>query len=253
MIRTLKPVSRTSLSERVAIEIMRMISTSQWKEGEKLPSEAELCKAFQVGRSTLREALKSLAFVGVVRGRPGEGTYVVGGPTKFIDRVLAQGQLNTEKDVNDLCETRIALETELAALCAERRTAENLQDLESLMQRMQGPLPEGEKQFLDLDVMFHLSIAAGSKNPLLTQLLQTIRGQLQELIMRSLQIPGSRDVACAEHSAIFDAIRQRNQHKARNAMRHHLHTFQKAYKICLEAASANRKPEEYSLTGNKPL
>lgn len=248
---TLKPLARANLSERVAIEIMQKILTSHWKEGQKLPSEAELCKAFQIGRSTLREALKSLAFVGVVQGRHGEGTYVVGGPTKFVNRMLAHGLLNADNDIDNIYEARIALETELAALCAERRTTDDLQNLERLIKEMRGPLPGGNEQFLNLDITFHLSIAAGAKNPILNQLLETIRNLLREFITGSLQIPRSREVACKEHTAIVRAIRQRNPRKASTAMRHHLQTFQKAYKICLEAASANKKPEEYSLTEPK--
>ncbi len=244
---TLKPVSRTNLSEQVALQIVQMISAARWKPGEKLPAESQLCKVFQVGRSSLREALKSLAFVGVVRMRAGEGTYVEETPSKFIDRVLAHGLLNTQKDVDDLSETRIALETELVALCAERATAEDLQGLGDLVKVMHGPLPGGNEQFLDLDVRFHLSIATASKNPVLSQLLQTIRDLLKELITKSLQVPGSREVACTQHSAILEAIRQRNPRKARTAMRNHLRTFQRAYKIILEASGPGRKPEEYSM------
>ena len=64
---TLKPVSRVTLGEQVAAQLSDQIAEGKWKPGEKLPSESELCFALNIGRSTLREALKSLAFVGMVQ------------------------------------------------------------------------------------------------------------------------------------------------------------------------------------------
>jgi GntR family transcriptional repressor for pyruvate dehydrogenase complex len=73
---TLKPVSRTTLSEQVAMQLASELQAKRWQPGEKLPSEAQLCEVFNVGRSTLREALKSLAFIGMIRMRAGGGSYV---------------------------------------------------------------------------------------------------------------------------------------------------------------------------------
>src|SRR5690242_13464300 len=119
MIEAIKPLSRTGLSEQVAAQIAGMISSGQWKPGEKLPSEAELCKAFQISRPSIREALKSLAFAGLVDMRTGQGTFVAQGPSRFLDRFCAHGLLNSRESVADLTTARIALEGELAALCAQ--------------------------------------------------------------------------------------------------------------------------------------
>ncbi|MBV9442966.1 MAG: FadR family transcriptional regulator, partial [Acidobacteriaceae bacterium] len=107
------------MGEQVAMQIAAMIADGRWKPGEKLPPEAELCRAVNVGRSTLREALKSLAFIGMVRMRAGDGTYVTEPPRGILDRMLAKGLLKTEKDLADVCETRMIIETELAGLAAE--------------------------------------------------------------------------------------------------------------------------------------
>ena len=56
----LKPVSRVTLGEQVAAQLSDQIAEGRWKPGEKLPSEAELCFALNIGRSTLREALKKM-------------------------------------------------------------------------------------------------------------------------------------------------------------------------------------------------
>ena len=82
----LKPVSRTTLSEQVAKQLASEIESGRWKPGEKLPSEADLCRVFNVGRSSLREALKSLSFIGLISIRAGGGSYVADERSKYIDR-----------------------------------------------------------------------------------------------------------------------------------------------------------------------
>lgn len=250
---TLKPIHRATLSEQAASQIMSRISGDHWKPGQKLPSESELCQALNVGRSTLREALKSLAFIGVVRMRPGDGTYVAEGPARFLHRVFAHGLLNTEKDVRDLCETRIVLETQLAGLCAQRAAEEDLQRLDQLVQAMQQFLPQGGETFLQLDLEFHLTIAAASKNQVLAELLRTIRELLQELIMKSQQLPGAPDLARNQHNEILQALKQRSASKARQAMLRHLQTFQRGYALLLRAAeSASPVPENTMSLAERP-
>src|SRR5438270_298426 len=131
----LKAVARATLSEQVALQLVEMISENRWKPSEKLPPELELCQTLNVGRSTLREALKSLAFIGMVRMRAGDGTYVSELPHRLLDRILAKGLLKTEKDLADVCETRMILETEVAALAAERGTPEHIEGLKALVQQ----------------------------------------------------------------------------------------------------------------------
>ncbi len=241
---TLKPISRATLSEQVALQIVDMISTGKWKTGEKLPSESDLCRALHVGRFTLREALRSLAFVGMVQMRPGEGTYVSDGTSKLLERILAPGFLSTEKDLLDMAETRLVLETELVALCAQRATDADLAELERLVGEMQESIQVAGERFLELDLEFHLTIAALSKNLVLAQLLRTIRGLLREYIMKTLQVPGARELACAHHREVLEALKQHDASKAWRLMRTHLRTFQREYKLLLKAAELEIKPQQ---------
>ena len=133
---TLKPVTRQTLGQQVATQLAAMVTSGKWRTGERLPPEMELCKILHIGRSTLREALKSLAFVGLVQMRHGEGTFVAQGTDHLLDRILAKGLIRSEKAVADVCETRLILETELAALAAERITASEVATLTSLVERM---------------------------------------------------------------------------------------------------------------------
>jgi GntR family transcriptional repressor for pyruvate dehydrogenase complex len=228
---TLKPVSRVTLAEQVAGQISDQIAEGRWKPGEKLPTEAELCTALRIGRSTLREALKSLAFVGMVQMRPGEGTYVIQKSRLLIDRIMARGALKTDQELQDVGELRLILEGEIAALAAERALPEDLEKLESIVCAMTASIESGGRNYVDLDVEFHLAISQCAKNQMLYQLLSPIRGVLTEWISKSQELPGIQENAHRQHVKILSAIRSRNPEKARHAMKTHLHTCEKTFSL----------------------
>jgi len=231
----LKPVSRTTLCEQVAMQLASELSAKRWKPGEKLPSEAELCKIFKVGRSTLREALKSLGFIGMIRVRAGGGSYVAEQRSRYMDGpLLPKGMLNTEKDLNDFSEARLLLETEVAGLCAQRATDQDFRTLEKIVREMKTAIDEGGEGFKDLDLSFHLAIASASKNNILAELLKHIRGELHEMITKSVLLPVGMELAYKHHRAILEVLKQRNPARARKAMRTHLRAFQRGYKVLFQ-------------------
>ncbi len=246
-IRQLKPVSRTTLVEQVAQQILRTISAGRWKVGDKLPSESELCRGFQVGRSTLREALKSLAFAGVLRTRTGEGTYVAEGPPSVKARVLAPGFLKTEKNLRDLFEARRIVEGATAALCAERATEEEIEKLEHLAKELQQCAQDPGARDQEVDVAFHMAMAAASKNEVLMHLLGSIQHLLHEAVRWSRQLSGSHQLACDEHFAIVQALKQRNPRKARRAIHKHLWSFEKVYEILAHDSTGEPKVENHEV------
>ena len=245
----LKAVARATLSEQVALQLVEMISENRWKPNEKLPPELELCQTLNVGRSTLREALKSLAFIGMVRMRPGDGTYVAEASQGLLDRMLAKGLLKTEKDLADVCETRILLETELAALAAERATPEDIAGLRDLLERGRAALKREGKQFVKGDLEFHLAVARCSHNNLLPRLLSDIRGLLVEWIAKSQELPGVRENAQEQHERILQRIGQRNREAARHEMRVHLETFQHAYTLLGRIPGLNEAERQKQIDG----
>lgn len=217
-----KPVSTMTLSEQVANQIIDVITGGQWEPGQKLPSEAELCEAFSVGRSTLREALKSLSFSGFVRVKAGDGSYVADSPPGLFGRVDTS-RFDTQRDLSYIIETRFALETRIAPLCAERATPEDLERIESLLAKMQQCLEAGGEGFLECDIEFHLAIAAGTKNPFFLGIMQVLRDPVLHL-MHVLKRSGL-DRAQAEHVELVAALRARDARRAQRAMQDHLRTY----------------------------
>jgi DNA-binding FadR family transcriptional regulator len=155
----------------------------------------------------------------------------------LLDRILAKGLIRSEKAVADVCETRLILETELAALSAERITDSELAAIGKLVERMGQHLEAEDSSFEDLDLEFHLQLAASSKNPVLQQLMNPIRDLVFEWIVKSQQFPGLRLNAHQQHQAILQALIQRKPEKARKAMRDHLETFMHAVSLLEKVAA----------------
>jgi GntR family transcriptional regulator, transcriptional repressor for pyruvate dehydrogenase complex len=233
---SLKPVTRQTLGHQVATQLASMVTGGKWRPGDRLPPEMELCKILHIGRSTLREALKSLAFVGLVQMRHGEGTFVAGEMDHLLDRILAKGLIRSEKTVADVCEARLVLETELVALSAERITDQEIGTLKALVEQMGDHVEADDLIFEDLDLEFHMQIAASSKNPVLQQVMNPIRELVREWIRKSQQFPGLRLNAHQQHQSILEALIQRKPERARKVMREHLQTFLRAVSLLEQAA-----------------
>ena len=216
------PLNRENLSDQVSGRLLEMLSSQELRPGDRLPTEPDLCRQLGVGRSTLREGIRSLAFLGVLEPRAGEGTFVAGNTGRMLDGVLLSGLLQSRKEIDELCEARMVLETELAALCAERATGEDLAGLRRLATDMERDEGISTAEFVGLDLSFHLALATAAKNEILMQLLRATRGLLQEWIIRSQRAGEARMLAKSGHDQILTAISRKDGAAARRAMAEHL-------------------------------
>ena len=223
-----KPIDKTSLSEEISRQIMKLVSSGDLRPGQKLPSERELCARFGVGRSSLREALRCLTIVGVLETRVGEGTFLELNHDKFIGTVLGWRVATERKNVENLMRVRLALESETVANVALHSTQETIDELEGILARMKASLTEPPR-FAAADAAFHIAIAKASENELIFDLLILIRSQLEQGLLRVGAWPGGPETACAEHRRILDAIREQDAEAAISAMRNHIGEALKRY------------------------
>jgi GntR family transcriptional repressor for pyruvate dehydrogenase complex len=223
----MRPVHRGSLSDEIVEQIIDLISRGVLKPGERLPSEKELCLRFGVGRTTIREALRSLTVMGILDGRVGEGTFVSKDNRKYLAKSLQWGLLIDRKNVQDLVETRLMLESQTAHAAAARATAENLQEIEEALEGMRQTL-DRPQEYLQHDLRFHLAIAQATQNRILYNLLSMTRGYLQTWISESLSKPSLRKTrvraksSVREHEKILQALRKHRPEDARQAMKDHI-------------------------------
>lgn len=222
-----QPIRRKAISDEIVEQIVGLISRQELKPGDRLPPERDLCRQFGVGRTTLREALRSLGTLGIVEGRVGEGTFVSADSSRQLEKSLQWGLLLDEKGIDDLVETRLMLECRTAEAAAERATAEDVDRIRHAVTALEASLRDQER-FLEADLEFHLAIASASQNRILASMLNLTRNYLQRWIVQSLDDPtrpeGERRARLSldEHRAILSAIESGDPDQARESMRIHI-------------------------------
>lgn len=217
----LTPVTRTTLTADICRKMVGHLIRGDWRSGERIPAERELCQKLGVGRASLREALKALEIMGMIETRLGDGTYVCK-RTDFLSRPLLWAiASSSEAEAHELVEARTLIEVELAGLAAERATAENVKEIGAYLDQMEDSIGNS-MEFVQSDIAFHLAIGQAAHNNILMNALHLIRNLLQQWISSSLSMEGISERALEQHKKIFLAIAKRNSSAARNAMQFHL-------------------------------
>lgn len=247
----IRRVTKISISEEIAKQIMDLISNGDLKPGEHLPSERELCINFGASRSSLREALRCLSIVGVLNARVGEGTSVAVDGGKFLRKIIEWRLITERHDIENLLEVRIALEGVSAAKTALHATPEEIEKLRKILAKMKKTIGD-EKAYAALDLEFHVMLANVSGNILISDLISLIRSQLVKGLHKVLILPHAIPLTHKEHTAIFDAIERRDADSAREAMHVHLEGHLRRYTQAIESSNtAEANPPQASKNGYK--
>jgi DNA-binding FadR family transcriptional regulator len=217
------PQRQAKLGDRLYEQILDRIVSGALPEGEKLPSESQLCELFGVSRPVVREALSRLQADGVVISRHGSGSFVQRRPNQAFAQLAPIGSI---ADVMRCLEFRIALEGEAASLAAERRTEADLARLEQALADLDHVIARGEVGS-DADRSFHVAVAQASQNRLFAHAMEvyaehTLKGME---LARSLSLRRSArrlQLVQQEHIVIYEAIRAEDAAAARDAMRTHI-------------------------------
>lgn len=203
---------RVSATEAVLAHLRDAIERGEWAIGDKLPSEAELCRELQVSRPVLREALRALQTMGLTVSRTGKGTFVVADAVQdptFGDYTAAH-----------LMEVRRHVEIPVAGYAALRRTTEDLDRLRGLLARMEGETDT--TAWAAMDTLFHLALAEAAQNPVFRRVIEEIRDALARQSAFLNELGGRRAHSDREHRALVEALAAGSEPDAVRAMTHHL-------------------------------
>jgi len=222
----LSKIMTRKIYEQIADQMKEHILAGGWKAGERLPSTKELTEQFQVGRSTMREALSALKAMGLIDIRHGEGCFVKEMTAAELELPQFDALLLSKETILELLEARKALEVSNAAIAAVKRTEEDLASFERLLAIMEqhaGDQQEGEKA----DIGFHQLLAQATHNSIMVRLLDSIASQMEIAIRetRQLQMYSSKEVSYRlwqEHRAIYEAVVKQRPAEAEQCMRIHL-------------------------------
>ncbi|WGL53962.1 FCD domain-containing protein [Nocardioides sp. BP30] len=218
-------VRREPLADQAAEVLLARVRSGEWQLGERLPGETTLAVQLEVGRSTVREAIRQLAGRGVLTSRQGAGVFVTAlDVPEDWDAVLRR------VDIVAVIEARVAIESEAAALAAERRTPVQLRAIRRALDLRGAPSPSLE-QHVDADTAFHRSVVSAAHNPILIELFDGFVPRLRHAMVDMLRLrpnpardsEGHLDQADHDaHVRLYDAIAAHDTAAAAELSRAHL-------------------------------
>lgn len=230
----LKPFPREQRSAEITRSLLDFLLSGSIKPGQRIPPERRLTEALGVGRSAVREAIKSLSLLGLLEVRQGDGTYLTGTSSDLLPRVIEWGMLLEEPYVADLVEARERIEPIIAGLAAERRDEGALKELRKLVATMAEASDDIER-YVDADTAFHLRLAEAAGNRALSNFLGSLQSLLRVWAKRVLEAAGETETSLAMHEPILSAVEQGDAAAATRAMEAHMERASRRLRVALDA------------------
>lgn len=229
---------RISQTDAVVEELKRYFLSDEVRVGDKLPTEKMLCQTYQVGRSTVREAIRTLQVMGFVEIRPGRGAFLAAKRLGNVDSKMAAWIIENRPNLVDIVRIRIALEGLALQFAIEKASVEELEAIDRTRLVFEQALKNHDFGALAaLDEEFHQSIVAASHCELLATLSNVSAMAFRDWRDRSFKVRKHAANAIMPHQKIAAAILARDVELAQLQMRRHLE------QILVDMAEG-MKPEE---------
>jgi DNA-binding FadR family transcriptional regulator len=247
--------------------MLSLIRSGAWKGGDGLPSERELMLRLGVGRSCVREALQSVASLGLIALRAGRRAKVKQFSASLVfDPAQMAGLLGAE-DLIHLWQVRVALEVAAIRLAAGRLDAASLAQLGRILDDLSGHMERSDlPAFIEADLAFHRCVIQATGNPIFLEVYTVITRAIRASVRITGSIPGGMQRGVRVHRALFNALKTKDPVAAEAAMRAHLgkpDRFREAYNRLvshsagdaggsgLEAASGGRDGASQAIRGQE--
>ncbi len=211
-------VRRSNLVDEVIVQLRDMIESRKGQAGDRLPSEAEMAKSFGVGRSTLREAIRVLAHLGLVESRSGSGTFITGQTV----RAVQQDRHVTLRELRHTLDFRYGVEIVACKLAAASRSESQMTDIRASWSACSAlDVRDDYDGFARRDYAFHRAIVAASQNRLLLGAFESAAEDIQRASRTLLQL-GPIESMLHFHDDLVNAIARREVDGAEQAVRKNL-------------------------------
>lgn len=220
-------VTRDALPDQIAARLIDLITERRLKAGDRLPPERELAASMGVSRSSLREALRALAMLGVAEMRHGDGTYLTSLDPAALMRPVGLVLALSDAGLEQLFEARKLVEPGLAALAAERISDEAAEALCRCAEASAAALEDPEA-FMWADIELHAQIARAASNAVLIRLLDSVAGMGIASRRRTGRLAAVRERSAHDHRKIAAAIAAHDAQAASAAMLRHLENVERA-------------------------
>lgn len=228
----LAPLERAKTYELVVRRIKEEIFAGRLRPGDRLPGERQLSEQLQVSRPSVREAVRILQAMEIVRTTPGagpsSGLVVSAQPSRALTDLLGLHVALSSYSVAEVMSVRMALEMQAVRRLAEPGQERDLSPIEDALSNMSDPeIPR--PAFHDLDTEFHVELARGTGNALLADLMmalrESVRRPMDEAFADEPAWPERQRVLVQEHVEILEAVRSNDAERAEDLMRRHIDGF----------------------------
>jgi len=232
MTQPIEQIVRRKLSDEVFDRLERMITSGELKPGDEMPSERVLMERFGVGRPAIREAMQSLAGMGLVNISHGERAKVLKLTAKSIFQqvdLTAKIMLSQSADsLENLKSARIFFERGMAREAAQRATEADIAELKRIIERQRESLGNAE-DFISADMQFHTRIAQISGNPIFAAVSEAMLAWLREYHTEMLIWTGKEKFTLVEHEEIVERLAAHDADGAESAVLKHLERSRALY------------------------
>lgn len=222
----LRPLANKSVVDRIIERLTKAIMNRELLPGQKIPTEMELCDSMRVGRNSVREAIKVLVTMGVLNIRRSEGTFVTEGFSERMLDPMVYSLILEGGDSFSVIELRQLFETGTLRLAMEKRTDDEIDELQSALEEMHRAVANGaeEGELLDLDIKFHRILCRMVKNPLVDKIsliIERLTLPSRTLTTRRFIEQGELDSFLAKHADIIRIIREKNSAAVSDVINEH--------------------------------
>ena len=208
------PLIKRSLVDQALEQLRLRISQGVWAIGERLPTEPELSAELGISRNTVREAMRVLAFSGLIEIRQGDGSYL-----RSMTDPLGTMRALSHCTLEQAQETRQILEVEAISLAALRRTEEDLKGLREALEAS-GELYHGDLEaYISADLVFHKRLVDAAHNPALSELYQYFSAIVGAQLRQTLNITPRRQAVFDLHIALLEAVENQDPERAKSLCR----------------------------------
>ncbi|MCW6061350.1 FadR family transcriptional regulator [Clostridium sporogenes] len=218
------PIKNAKVYEQVIEQIKTMIISGNLQKGDKLPSERELVDQLKVSRTSIREALRALEIVGLIKCKQGEGNFIRDNFDNSLFEPLSLVFMLERSNKEDIIEVRRIIEVEAAALAAKRITKDQLKKLEYIIYEFKNS--EDEKTLVNLDKNFHYEIAQASNNFILLNIINSCSTLIDSLIKNArykiMKNVENKKELVDQHEKIYLALKEKDSELASKLMKEHL-------------------------------
>lgn len=219
-------ITNGSVAKQVTDILTKQIIEGKYQIGDYLPTEEELCHEFGIGRSSVREAIKTLESRGMVRKHQGKGVVIIDECIDATSKMLRIALEYKKTSLKDLMDFRVALEVKNVELAAINATDNDIEQMRKYLNLMQSENYSNDN-FARHDYHFHEAIAQASNNSVTSIIIKILRPILYNQIIYTLNPNFNPELANHFHEKIFDAIENRQPKRAVVAMLEHLSETQR--------------------------